>query len=240
MKGRRGRQTRDEKRKVDLDAMLDRQPPGFQCFHIEEPRLVFSGGNTAVDPKAGIAAFGPLNTEAFHSKAVRLGVIGTGHGIQCVQNYIQRCLEPVKPGLNKREKHYDALCFPDFPGAQPANGFRAHFSIERTRDIPLAKFERAISGSDVSSKLRSVVELVETQMEMMRAFEPCPDVVIVVLPGCVETACRTVGSSFRARRAPLTAVEKAQRSLAREAARSEQMVFDLEFTESETVERNGF
>ena len=239
MKGGRLQQSRDEKRQVDLDALMARNTPAFQCFHIEEPRLVFAGGQTAVDPKTGIFCFGPLHTEAHTSKTVRLGVIGTGDGIHAVQKYIERCMEPVKPGLNKREKHYDALCFPDFPGARPAAGFRAHFLIERTRDIPLARFEHAISSADVSSKLRAVVELVDKQLEMMKTMEPSPDVVIVVLPTCVENACRAVGSSFR-KRVPLTPVEKIQRSFAREAARSRQIVLGLDFTEPEPVERNGF
>ena len=188
----------------------------------------------------GIGTFGPLHSEPHFSKPVRLGVIGTGNGVQLLQAYLDRSLEPVRPGLNRKDKHYDALCFPDFPGAKPQTGFRAHFSIERTRDIPLPRFEHAVKGGDVGGMLRAVVELVVKQIEMMRAMEPCPDVVLVVLPSCVESACRTVGSYFQKHRVPLSGVEKAQRSLAKEAANSLQGVLGLEFTEDESPERDGF
>lgn len=225
--------SRDRRRSEDFAALLERAEPAFDCFYIEEPRLVFGGGFTAVDPKVGITDFGPLGTEPYSSKTVRLGIIGTGPGIDAAQAYLERSQERVTPGLNSKERHYDTLCFPDFPGARPGAGLRARFHVASTRDIPLERFERAVAGANVAGKLRAVVELLEKQLEMLKAIEPVPDVVLVVLPKCVEDECATVGSSFRHRRVPLTGTEKIARSFARESSRTGQQMLDFAFTEPE-------
>jgi hypothetical protein len=152
-KGSRRRKSRDQRRTEDLDTLLQKTTPEFSSFYIEEPRLVFGGGQTAVDPKTGITSFGPIGTDPSSTKSIRLGVVGTGGGIQRAQTYLAQTLEKVRPGLNSRGKHYDFLCFPDFPGAKPNVGFRSQFTISITRDIPLESFEHAVTGSLVHEKL---------------------------------------------------------------------------------------
>jgi hypothetical protein len=87
MKWPRRRKSRDERRTEDLDTLLQKTTPAFSSFYIEEPRLVFGGGQTAVDPKNGISSFGPIGTDPSVSKNIRIGVVGTGGGIQTAQRY---------------------------------------------------------------------------------------------------------------------------------------------------------
>src|SRR5439155_20793246 len=114
------------------------------------------------------------------------------------------------PGLHSRNKHYDCLCFPAFPRAKPNVGFRSQFTISITRDIPLQTFESAVTGSFVREKLRRVVELVAKQIEMINATEPTPDVIIVVLPKCVENELAGIGNPVGHRCVPLTGTERLQ------------------------------
>ena len=118
--------------------------------------------------------------------------------------YFQSCWESVKPGLNSREKAFDVLCFPDFPGLKSDRGFRAEFKIETVRDIPLEKFRMSVKPLKAYEKLKGVVELVDKQLEMMKAAEPVPDVVLIVLPKPVEDGCATIGASFMRKRTPLS------------------------------------
>jgi hypothetical protein len=237
MKLIRRRKSRDERKTEDLDSLLEKSTPEFSGFYIEEPRLVFAGGQTAVDPKVGIASFGPVGTDGT-AKTIRLGIVGTGAGIQRAQIYLEQTLHTVRPGLNSREKHYDFLCFPDFPGANANVGFRTHFDISVTRDIPVENFERAVTGTFVHEKLRRVVELVAKQIEMIKAAEPTPHVILVVLPKCVENECAGIGSPHR--RVPLTGVEKLQRSFARETARTGQQILDFPFIDAEPSANVGY
>lgn len=202
--------------------------------------MFFGGGQTAVDPKSGISSFGPIGSDPFSTKSIRLGIVGTGGGIQTTQSYLEQTLERVRPGLNSRGKHYDSLCFPDFPGTKAGVGFRAQFSIAITRDIPLNSFERAVAGTLVHEKLRRVVELVAKQIEMIKAVEPIPDVIIVVLPKCVENACAAIGGPPRRRRMPLTGLEKLQKSFARETSRTGQQILDFQFAEPEPDTNVGY
>ena len=118
--------------------------------------------------------------------------------------YFQSCWESVKPGLNSREKAFDVLCFPDFPGLKSDRGFRAEFKIETVRDIPLEKFRMSVKPLKAYEKLKGVVELVDKQLEMMKAAEPVPDVVLIVLPKPVEDGCATIGASFMRKRTSLS------------------------------------
>jgi hypothetical protein len=240
VKRTRHRKSRDERRSEDLDTLLQRTTPEFSSFYIEEPRLVFGGGQTAVDPKGGISSFGPIGTNPLLTKDIHLGIVGTGGGIQTAQRYLEQTLEKVRPGLNSRGKHYDSLCFPDFPGAKPGVGFRSQFSILITRDIPLQSFESAVTGSFVNEKLRRVVELVAKQIEMIKAVEPTPDVILVVLPKCVENELAGIGNPAGHRRVPLTGVEKIQKSFARETSRTGQQILDFGFVESEPQTNVGY
>ena len=72
----RRRKSRDERRIEDLDTLLQKATPEFSSFYVEEPRLVFGGGQTAVDPKVGISSFGPIGTDPSSPKNISLGVIG--------------------------------------------------------------------------------------------------------------------------------------------------------------------
>ena len=236
----RRRKSRDERRIEDLDTLLQKATPEFSSFDVEEPRLVFGGGQTAVDPKVGISSFGPIGSDPSSLKNISLGVVGTGGGIQRAQMYLEQTLEKVRPGLNSRGKHYDCLCFPDFPGAKASGGFRSQFTITTTRDIPLESFEHAVIGSFIHEKLRRVVELVAKQIEMLKAKEPTPDVVLVVLPKCVENELAGIGSSIRHRRVPLTAVEKLQKSFARETSKTGQQILDFGFVEPEPQANVGY
>src|ERR1019366_775291 len=69
------------RRRPPLDVLIEQTRPTFEAFYIEEPKLVFAGGRVSVDPKTGIEAYGPFDLGKT-AKKVRVGVIGTGVGIQ--------------------------------------------------------------------------------------------------------------------------------------------------------------
>lgn len=220
--------------------MLERAAPAFDCFHIEEPRVLFGNGQPGCDPKVGLAAFGPYGVDADAPKTIKIGVIGTGGGLEATRAFFERCLNGVKPGLNGRGKHFDVLCFPDFPGLGPENGFRARFKLHGYRDIPKKMFEHAVKPGPVTQQLCNVVALIDKQLEMMTTEEPLPDVVLIVLPKCVEDQCATVGSSYMRARKPLSLLERLIKSFAREKAKKVQGVLDFEFSESDEASKSGY
>lgn len=83
-------------RGIPLNKRLEELIPSFQCFHVEEPRLVFGGGNLSVDPKSGLEAFGPYDADHTSVKTINIGIIGTGEGIGEFQNFIERSSSLLK------------------------------------------------------------------------------------------------------------------------------------------------
>lgn len=101
---RRKRSTKRLKAREFSETVLRAQPPLFDAFHINEPKLIFSNAGLSVDPKDGIEKFGPLESERTPYKAIRIGIVGTALGIQKVTSYILECASPIRAGLNSRGK----------------------------------------------------------------------------------------------------------------------------------------
>ena len=227
---------------MDVELMLRAAPPLFPSFYIEEPQLVFGGGHTCVSPKEGIALFGPLGAETQRGKVIRVGVIGTGKGIDSFRNYLSDRRREVLPGLNSRGNPYDAVCFPPFPGASVSTGFRVDFETDKSiqRDVPIEMFEHAVRPGPAASKIREVVELIAKRLEVMSSWEPAPDVVVIALPDCVEKECRLIGNEHRTTRIVLTPVQKIVKSLEREKATKGQEMLPLDFGEDMRPTSHGF
>jgi hypothetical protein len=237
------RQNRWAKRKAvreaDLDALIEQSPPAFGSFFIEEPKLVFAGNRTAVDPKTGIEQFGPFSTI---NSTIRLAVIGTGAGIDAFRVYLEKAQNPILPGLNARGKLYDSLVFPDFPGANPSAGLRVNFltDTKMQRVIPGELFENAVKTANVSTKLRQVVDLITKEIETLKDAEPEPNVVMVVMPPLVEKECGTVGAAFRGKKLILTPTQKYERQMGRRRERTGQEFFPFDFKDELVEGQSGF
>jgi len=239
---RRARALPIEKNAADVDVVIRAAAPAFSGFYIEEPQLVFGDGQTSVNPKEGIALFGPLGSESQRGKVIRVGVVGTGKGIDAFKTYLHERRRQTPPGLNSRGNPYDALCFPPFPGASSSAGFRADFETDATiqRDIPLELFEHAVRPGPAAVKIREVVELIVKRLEVMSSWEPAPDVVVIVLPDCVEKECRLVGNEHHTTRIVLTPLQKIVRSLEREKVNKKQEMLALDFGDEARPSSHGF
>ncbi len=78
-----------------IDRLLEHTKPSFDAFFIEEPNLLFAGGGLAVDPKTGIETHGPFELDHTGRSKIRIGIVGTGNGIQKVLSYLSRCESPI-------------------------------------------------------------------------------------------------------------------------------------------------
>ena len=78
-------------------------PPAIKCRYLIEPRLCFGGGGEHVDPKIGIARFGPKSYKPTkqHPATVRVGFIGSAETIGAAQSWI----ENTSAGVAGDEKH---------------------------------------------------------------------------------------------------------------------------------------
>lgn len=236
---KRARPQHRRNREDDLDAIVASAPPAFTSLFIEEPKLLFGGNNTAVDPKVGLEQFGPVTVA---KSQIRVGIVGTGEGIDAFRGYLDRARNPIRPGLNSRGKAYDPLVFPDFPGVTPHSTFRTEFVTEPSlqRAIPLTLFEKAVAPGKPTSKLRQVVELILKELTALADADHGPDVVVLVMPPVVEKECATIGAALRGQKIILTPAQKIQRSFDREQKKTGQSFFDLDLTDTGDAAERGF
>ncbi len=226
-------------RDADLDTIIGRQAPVFQSFYVEEPKLLFGGSGYQVDPKTGLEQFGPFQAR---KPEIRIGVIGTADGIDAFKAYLERARQTINPGLNSRNKPYDPLLFPDFPGVSPEGAFRTTFVTDPSiqRSIPETLFERAAGAGLAEFKVRQVIELVTKELGVLADCEPEPDVVAVVLPPIVEKQCAGVGRLPGAGKIPLTPVQRMKRNWEKKRAKTGQSFFELDFNDTDNPSQRGF
>jgi hypothetical protein len=224
-----------------MDVLIQQTKPAFDSFCIEEPRLLFAGGGMSVDPKAGIERFGPYEADKVAKPVIRVGIVGTGVGIQTFAAYLDRCRGRVPAGLNDKGKPYDVLCSPDFPGCGDDRSFRCVFVTDGAiqRVVPDEYFEQAVKPANESERLRGVVELVTKELAALADMESAPDVVAFVMPKVVEDECATVGDAFRGVKVKLTLGQKFERKLQKglvnEGQRFLKLDFDAPEEEGETL-----
>jgi hypothetical protein len=228
-----------------IDRLLEHTKPSFDGFFIEEPKLLFANNGLAVDPKTGIENYGPFELNHASRSKVRVGIVGTGDGIQAVISYLSRCQSPVHAGFNSRGKPYDPICFPSFPGSTEETSFRCQFvsDVSIQRPIPLQSFEAAVKALSPSQKLQQVVDLVIKELEALAELEAVPDVVVFVMPPVVERECGSIGLEFQGKKIELSLAEKIERKLAKESVRTGQSMLGLKFDvadEQIPVTQRGF
>lgn len=219
------------KKLLTMDDLLEQLRPRFQSFYIEEPKLVFGGGALSVDPKAGLETFGPFGYSSGIVQRVRIGVIGTGEGVQDFLNFLQRCQNRVSTGLNKRGKPLDPHCFPSFPGCNPDQTFRTSFSADNTahrRTISEELFVKVAQTAGEQARVHAVVDLIVEQLTALANLDEPPDVVILVMPKVIEDTCASIGLALARQRAVLSPEQKFQRRVQKEISRG-QSFFSLDF-----------
>ena len=189
------------------ERLLEQAPPTFSSFFVPEPKLVFGDGELSVDPRTGLATFGPIASGRAMT-VIRVGIIGSGKGIDAMRGYLDRARSRIEPGLNAKGKLFDPFSFPDFPGIDKS--FRVDFETDASiqRVIPLDYFKSAVKSASAATRLREVVQLVTAELGALSTVEPNPGVVVVVMPPEVEEECKAVGAEFSAMRMTLTPVQK--------------------------------
>lgn len=113
---------------------------------LEEPELEFAGGGRHVDPRFGIAAYGPADLEAATApRRISVGIIGTQENIDATEQWLTSLRDPIdgksseRPGL-----------WPSFPGFRESCGYRSEmvFDPRTQRPIPSRPLSKALSLPD--------------------------------------------------------------------------------------------
>lgn len=125
---------------------------------LDEPKLEFRAGNRHVDPRVGVATFGPADADAPAApKTIPVGLVGSAAAIEGVRRWLGRCREPIDARKTKPGQENLHLAFPAFNGDE-AFLSELVFDDSLVREIPDRDL-RQLAKSDVSAAVKYGADL---------------------------------------------------------------------------------
>jgi hypothetical protein len=172
---------------------LNRTPPGrapeFLAGVIAEPTLLFGGNHEHVDPKTGLALYGPhcpagLARPALSSMIV--GAVGPPAMIADAAAWIEACTGMVTNAGDQ------PLLYPHFPGCRRDSApFYCDlvFQQQWCDTIRETDLKRALAKPIFEERLAAVIDMYLAGIETLSQREPTPSVVLICLSQEVVDRC---------------------------------------------------
>ena len=180
------------RRKAEQDRV-----PQLRCKYFREPLLRFASGKEHVDPKTGLARWGPLSYDPMkrHPNRVRIGFLGTSETIERAEQWISVNASGV-PG---DEKH------PDFPGCAADRGFHTALDFNRDWNEPMTQTDirDVLQPHARKDKFDALLNAIEAKFQLFDRKDFKPDYVVIALPESlsnyftVEYHDKTIGMIHR-------------------------------------------
>jgi hypothetical protein len=129
----------------------------MKAWVMDEPEVEFAGGCRHIDPRFGIADYGPVDLGTPRAPSeIRVGVIGPASGVDGARQWLERCRDSIAAKPTDKSPRL----FRDFPGFDTNVTFRSRliFDDTLTRTIPNRALTSAFhvftpSGLGVSTKV---------------------------------------------------------------------------------------
>jgi hypothetical protein len=171
----------------------------------DEPLVEFAAGCCHVDPRFGVADYGPVDLGAPSApRAIRVGLVGPAHGVDGARRWLERCREPIaaKPG-DKSPR-----LFRDFPGFDTDVTFRSRlvFDDAVTRTIASRALSKAASRVGALGVV-DAVDLYAAEVADLAATNRC-DVVLCARPDNLEDHEMTPSAEEEALEGPSVEVDE--------------------------------
>lgn len=162
--------------------------PNFDCGVLPEPLLAFGGRHEHVDPKTGLALYGPYTQPNQPHPALRsitVGVVGPASMLADTQQWLTAC-----QGMLTNDGKQPFL-YPHFPGFNANLPFSCELVFGDTWNEPFGpkELERALEPSDYYDRIKRVVTLYIQGIEVLAGREPKPDVILCCIPQEVIDVC---------------------------------------------------
>jgi hypothetical protein len=114
---------------------------------LDEPALEFRASNRHIDPRFGIAQFGPADADMDTApRRITVGLVGTASGTDGLRKWLDRCGAPIE---RKVPKPGQENLFIDFPGFNRETAFLAEIghSDALVREIPDSEIRRLVGAA---------------------------------------------------------------------------------------------
>lgn len=167
------------------------RPPetSLPVIYIKEPELGFGFGQISDHPKDGLHLYGP--TEKPDRPDVRVGVVGTAHGIDYFRRWAAATSGEVKIPMRGRRDKQHRLHLSAFPGMEEAFGLRLDPDGFVIRKVELNDILDAINIENHHEAVSRTVDLFLKPIERhVNDEERSMDVWVLIVPEVVFETCR--------------------------------------------------
>jgi len=158
----------------------------IDSHYFAEPLLVFGDNGMHIDPKSGIARYGPrsFSPAHLHPTAVRVGFIGTADTIEKSHDW----LETSSYGVRGDAKH------PEFPGYQMDRGFfsKLEFDSAWIEQVTQSEMARLLSTKSSRDRFESMLATFDNKLRLLSEKDQPPQYVIIGLPSEVVHRCGVI------------------------------------------------
>ena len=139
--------------------------------------LEFGEQGQHIDPRLGLAQFGPL--QPMSGDRVSIGLIGTAETSEGFEQWMDRLKSEI-PGKSDKQPNL----FPQFPGLGNDNPFRCRFEVNPAvrRVLPMRDIKDIVAIRKHSEAVKEAAELFKDQAEAMFEGSERPDVIVAALP----------------------------------------------------------
>lgn len=185
-----------------------RSIPNFDSGVISEPLLLFGGQQRHVDPKTGLALYGPyglMGQSGPTLKTITVGIVGPPAMIADAEMWLKACQAVLT------NEGTQPFLYPHFPGFNPSSAFQCELIFGDTwrESIRDADLKTAVASSEYPIRIKNVIRLYVRALEVLASREPRPHVVLCCIPQDVIDTCTVQERGARRKRAKKTTRSRA-------------------------------
>jgi len=150
---------------------------------------MFANKQRCVDPRTGLAAFGPYSkTDPTRRDSIRIGIVGPADAIDRAVSLLTQISQPIE-----QKEGVDCVLHPSFPGLNSGEPFQIDLITQdiwhramRPLDIRLVEQEE-----DFTRRVGLLKKIVADEVRALAALDSPPDVVLCAMSQKIEEQCRT-------------------------------------------------
>jgi hypothetical protein len=176
----------------------------MRALVFDEPRIEFANGCQHLDPRYGIADYGPVDLgNATAPVEIRVGLIGPADGIEGSKRWLERCRSGIPAKVSERSPRL----FRDFPGFDLDATYRSRliFDWSLVRTISGRNLKKALARPGALGTV-SAVDLYAAEAADLASTNRC-DVIICARPDELQDEEMTAGAEEVALDSPSVEVD---------------------------------
>ena len=162
------------------------RPPSFDSGIISEPLLAFGGQHHHVDPKTGLALYGPYSLKGQKEPpltSIKVGIVGPPEMVADAEQWLEAC-----KGVQTNDGSTPFL-YPHFPGFNGKYPFQCELMFGETWNETIIDLDQALREPNFYERIKQVVKRYVDAIETLSGRQPVPDVVMSCIPQDVIDHC---------------------------------------------------